>query len=141
MNYSVSESIIEEIRGRFNIVNLIETYVSLKKSGRGYVGLCPFHNEKTPSFHVSDEKGIFHCFGCGTGGDIFGFVMRYSNLTFPEAVAELARRAGLIIEKSVLPAARKSRKDVLFKLNMVASNFYHSMLTESNEGQTAREYL
>jgi DNA primase len=141
MRCSVSDSIIEEIRGRFNIVNLIETYVSLKKSGRGYVGLCPFHNEKTPSFHVNDEKGIFHCFGCGTGGDIFGFVMRYNNFTFPEAVSELARRAGLRIEKSSLPATRKLRKDVLFKLNMVASRFYHRMLIESTEGKAARDYL
>ncbi|MGE5444358.1 MAG: DNA primase [Ignavibacteriales bacterium] len=141
MNYSISESIIEEIRGRFSIVNLIETYVSLKKSGRGYVGLCPFHDEKTPSFHVSGEKGIFHCFGCGTGGDIFGFMMRYNNLTFPEAVTELARRAGLRIEKSSLPAGRKPRKDVLFKLNMVVSRFYHGMLIESTEGRAARDYL
>jgi DNA primase len=141
MSYSVSDSIVEEIRGRFNIVSLIETYVSLKKSGRGYVGLCPFHNEKTPSFHVNDEKGIFHCFGCGTGGDIFGFMMRYNNFTFPEAITELARRAGLRIEKGALPAGRRPRKNVLFKLNTVASRFYYSMLVESSDGKVARDYL
>jgi DNA primase len=141
MDYSISESIIEEIRGRLSIINLIETYVSLKKSGRGYVGLCPFHDEKTPSFHVNGEKGIFHCFGCGTGGDIFGFMMRYNNFTFPEAVAELARRAGLRIEKSSLPPGRKPRRDVLFKLNMVVSRFYHDMLIGSTEGEAARDYL
>jgi DNA primase len=141
MSYFVSKSIIEEIKERFNIVSLIETYISLKKSGRGYIGLCPFHDEKTPSFHVSDEKGIFHCFGCGTGGDIFGFMMRYNNLTFSEAVAELAKRAGIRIEKSSLPSQRKSKKDILFKLNMVASRFYHSILVESNEGRAAGDYL
>lgn len=141
MKYFSSKPVIEEIKGRFGIVNLIETYVSLKKSGRGYVGLCPFHNEKTPSFHVNDEKGIFHCFGCGTGGDIFGFIMRYNNLTFSEAVAELAHRAGLRIEKGSLPDGRKLTKGVLFKLNMVASSFYHSMLIESADGRGARDYL
>ncbi|MBF8301860.1 MAG: dnaG, partial [Candidatus Dadabacteria bacterium] len=95
MGYFVSETVIKEIKGRLNILNLIETYLSLKRSGRSYVGLCPFHDEKTPSFHVNDEKGVFHCFGCGAGGDVFGFVMRYKNLTFAEAVAELSKQAGI----------------------------------------------
>ncbi|MER3446638.1 MAG: DNA primase [Candidatus Dadabacteria bacterium] len=141
MSYSISESIVGEIRGRFSILSLIETYVSLKKSGRNYVGLCPFHNEKTPSFYVNDDKGIFHCFGCGTGGDIFGFMMRYNNLTFPEAVEELARRAGLRIEKNPLHAGRKSRRDTLFRLNLFASRFYHSMLIDNTEGRAARDYM
>jgi DNA primase len=141
MGYFASDPIIEEIKERFNIVNLIETYVSLKRSGRGYVGLCPFHNEKTPSFQVSEEKGIFHCFGCGTGGDIFGFMMRYNNFTFPEAVVELAKRAGLTIEKDSLHPQKKSRKDTLFKLNMVASKFYHTMMVQGNEGRSAAAYL
>ncbi len=141
MGYSVSESVVKEIKERFSIVSLIEAYVSLKKSGRNYVGLCPFHNEKTPSFYVSDEKGIFHCFGCGVGGDIFGFMMRYNNLTFAEAVRELARRAGLKIENGSLTARRRPRRDVLFKLNLFASRFYYSMLFESPEGRVAREYL
>lgn len=141
MGYSVSESVVGEIKERFSIVSFIEAYVSLKKSGRNYVGLCPFHNEKTPSFYVNDEKGIFHCFGCGVGGDIFGFMMRYNNLTFAEAVRELARRAGLKIENGSLTARRRPRRDVLFKLNLFASRFYYSMLFESPEGRVAREYL
>jgi DNA primase len=141
MGYFVSETVIKEIKGRLNILNLIETYVSLRRSGRSYVGLCPFHEEKTPSFHVNDEKGIFHCFGCGAGGDIFGFIMRYKNLTFPEAVGELSRRAGIKLEKTYKDKDRKDRKDVLFKLNRVVSNFYHTLLVEGEEGGVGRDYL
>ncbi|HEX3033918.1 MAG TPA: CHC2 zinc finger domain-containing protein, partial [Thermodesulfobacteriota bacterium] len=90
MEHFAYESAIKEIKGRLSIINLIETYISLKKLGKSYVGLCPFHDEKTPSFHVNEEKGVFHCFGCGAGGDIFGFMMRYNNLTFSEALKELA---------------------------------------------------
>ncbi|MCI0454853.1 MAG: DNA primase [Candidatus Dadabacteria bacterium] len=141
MGYFVSETVIKEIKGRLNILNLVETYVSLKRSGRSYVGLCPFHEEKTPSFHVNDEKEIFHCFGCGAGGDIFGFIMRYKNLTFPEAVRELSERAGIKFEKTYKDKDRQARKDILFKLNKIVSNFYHKSLVESEEGGAARDYL
>lgn len=141
MEYLRYESAIKEIKGRLNIISLVEAYVSLKRSGKSYVGLCPFHDEKTPSLHVNEEKGVFHCFGCGAGGDIFGFMMRYNNITFPEAVGELAKRAGIRIEKTSLPIRRKSKKDIFFKLNMVVSEFYHRLLVESKEGGTARNYL
>ncbi len=141
MGYFVSETVIKEIKGRLNILNLVETYVSLKRSGRSYVGLCPFHEEKTPSFHVNDEKEIFHCFGCGAGGDIFGFIMRYKNLTFPEAVRELSERAGIKLEKTYKDKDRQARKDIFFKLNKIVSNFYHKSLVEGEEGRVAREYL
>ena len=141
MGYFVSETVIKEIKGRLNILNLIETYLSLKRSGRSYVGLCPFHDEKTPSFHVNDEKGVFHCFGCGAGGDIFGFVMRYKNLTFAEAVAELSKQAGINIEKTNRDNVRKTRRDIFFKLNRLVLNYYHMLLLESEEGRAARDYL
>src|SRR5919108_3560655 len=105
------ESAVKEIKGRLSIINLIEGYVSLKKSGKSYVGLCPFHDEKTPSLHVNEEKGVFHCFGCGAGGDIFGFMMRYNSLTFSEALKELARRADIKIEESHPPSQKRSKKD------------------------------
>src|SRR3989338_3081404 len=85
----------EEIRSRISIVSFIGEKVPLKKSGRNFKGVCPFHHEKTPSFMVNEEKQIFHCFGCGEGGDIFSFVMKFDNLTFPEALRELAGRAGV----------------------------------------------
>ncbi|HEX3035767.1 MAG TPA: DNA primase, partial [Thermodesulfobacteriota bacterium] len=141
MEHFAYESAIKEIKGRLSIINLIETYISLKKSGKSYVGLCPFHDEKTPSFNVNEEKGVFHCFGCGAGGDIFGFMMRYNNLTFSEALKELARRADIKIEENCLPSQKKSKKDTFFKLNTLVLRFYHNLLIESKEGRGAREYL
>jgi DNA primase len=135
------ESVIKEIKERLSIVSLVETYVSLKRSGKNYVGLCPFHEDKNPSFYVNEEKGMFHCFGCGAGGDIFGFVMRYNNLTFPEALSELAKRVGIKIEKDSKSSANKSRRDVLLKINKFASLFYHKILLETKEGKEARDYL
>ena len=88
----IPESKIEEIRESTNIVDIISQYVQLRKRGKNYVGLCPFHSEKTPSFTVSDEKQIFHCFGCGAGGDVFSFLIDYLSLSFPEVVEELVYR-------------------------------------------------
>src|SRR3990167_3938407 len=90
-----SKEILEEIRRRLSIVSLIGERIPLKKSGRNFKGICPFHQEKTPSFMVSDEKQIFHCFGCSTGGDIFTFLMKLEGLNFAEALEELARKAGV----------------------------------------------
>jgi len=87
-----SEDEISTLRERSNLIEIVSDYVSLKKSGKNYKGLCPFHSEKTPSFMVNGEKQIFHCFGCGEGGNVFTFLMKIKNLTFPEAVEELAKR-------------------------------------------------
>jgi DNA primase len=135
------ESVIREIKRRLSIVSLVETYLSLRRSGKSYVGLCPFHDDKNPSLHVDEEKGLFHCFACGAGGDIFGFMMRYNNIPFPEAVAELARRANIKIEKHTTKANRRSRGDVLFKINDLISKFYHRLLLEGKNGREAMEYL
>src|SRR3989304_9938221 len=90
----------DEIRQRINLVELVSQHVALKKAGRQYKGLCPFHQEKTPSFHVDPERGLFFCFGCLAGGDAFDFVMRTGNLSFPEALQQLAARPGGRLERS-----------------------------------------
>ena len=94
----IPENKIEEIRATANAVEIISEYVQLRKRGKNYVGLCPFHNEKTPSFTVSDEKQIFHCFGCHTGGNIFKFLMEYKKISFVEAVQEISEQLGIPLE-------------------------------------------
>ena len=88
---------IEQVRAASNIVDVIGGYVRLRRSGSSYVGLCPFHNEKSPSFSVSGEKQLYYCFGCGAGGNVFTFLMEYENMSFPEAVAHLAERANIAL--------------------------------------------
>ena len=95
-----SKSILDEIRDRVSIVSLIGERIPLKKAGRNFKGLCPFHGEKTPSFNVSDDKQIYHCFGCGEGGDIFSFVMKFDGVDFSEAVKYLAGLAGVDLPKA-----------------------------------------
>src|SRR5438309_1247745 len=102
----ISQDKIIEIRDRASIVEVISDYVTLKKTGRNHMGLCPFHSEKTPSFTVNEEKGIFHCFGCQTGGSIFQFLMQYDHLTFPEAVERVAKRYGITIGRAERAGAR-----------------------------------
>ncbi|HEX9830451.1 MAG TPA: DNA primase [Thermodesulfobacteriota bacterium] len=135
------DSSVKEIKRRLSIVSLIENYLSLRRSGKSYVGLCPFHDDKNPSLHVNEEKGVFHCFACGAGGDIFGFTMRYNNLTFPEAVEELARRADVKLERHTIPSKKKSRKDTLFKINDLVARFYHQLLLENKGSKEAVDYL
>lgn len=98
--------IIEKIREKADIVEIVSGYTKLKKSGRRFVGLCPFHAEKTPSFTVDQEKGLYHCFGCGAGGDIFTFVMEKEGLDFPSALEFLAKKYNIVIPKKVSPAKK-----------------------------------
>ena len=93
---------IEEIKGRADIVHLISEYITLKKAGRNFLGLCPFHKEKSPSFTVSDDKQIFYCFGCGEGGNVITFLMKINNISYPEAVRYLARKTGVVIPETVM---------------------------------------
>ena len=96
----IPEDTLQTVRDRVDLVELVGRYVALKKAGRSYKGLCPFHHEKTPSFTVSPDRGSFHCFGCGEGGNAFAFLMRLENLTFPEAVRSLAAQHGIAIPES-----------------------------------------
>ncbi|MDW7650079.1 MAG: CHC2 zinc finger domain-containing protein, partial [Bacillota bacterium] len=100
MEGNIPNEFVDEVRSRFDIVELVAEYVQLKRSGRNHFGLCPFHGEKTPSFSVSQDKQIFHCFGCGEGGNVFSFLMKMDGMTFPEAVKELALRAGLAMPQT-----------------------------------------
>jgi len=112
--------------------------------GRNYVGLCPFHSEKTPSFTVNEEKQIFHCFGCGIGGNVFNFLMRYNNVSFPEAVKYLAERAGMDISiHSLSPAKRRQleERERLLKINSLAAEYFKHILLDTSDGRNAMEYL
>ena len=134
------ESFLQELAERNDIVDVVSGYVRLtKKSGSNLFGLCPFHSEKTPSFSVSPDKQIYHCFGCGKGGSVISFIMEIENLSFPEAVAFLANRAGMQLpEQSDDPGAKKRQR--LLALNRDAARFFHAQL-KTPAGQPARDYL
>ncbi len=134
----MGESAVDEIKSRLDIVELVSDYVQLKKAGQNYKGLCPFHPEKTPSFMVSQPKQIFHCFGCGTGGDAFGFVMKHEGLTFQEALELLAKRTGVQLGRSHGRGGQRSVRDAIKAVNREALAFYRSAL---NNSPRAREYL
>ena len=135
----VSSDVKDEIRRRTDVVALVSAHATLKKSGRYYKALCPFHQEKTPSFHVDPERGLFHCFGCGKGGDIFDFVMLTANLTFTEAAQELARRGGVVFDTSPEAAKRASEREQVLRALDAARAHFHAML--GSEGKKARAYL
>ena len=138
-----SEEIIDEVREKNDIVDVISPYVRLTKRGSNYVGLCPFHNEKTPSFSVNTERQCFHCFGCGVGGNSISFVMKYENLTFTEAVRQLADKVGMNLpEENYNPEYRKRAdlKTRLFDIYKVAAKFYYFQL-RSDYGNFPMEYL
>lgn len=135
----IPEPIIERIRESVNIVDVIGRYVTLKKRGRNYLGLCPFHSEKTPSFTINPEKQIFHCFGCGTGGNVFTFLMRYENLSFVDVVKRLADETGIKIPVSQEVQRQQSESEQFFRANEVAENFYHQQLKQAPA--MVQEYL
>ncbi len=139
----IGEDKIIEVRDRASIVEIISDYVTLKKAGRNYLGLCPFHAEKTPSFTVSEEKGIFHCFGCQTGGSVFQFLMHYDHLTFPESVERVAKRYGIAVERLNPPGQPDvtGERESLYHVNEKIAAHYHKILYASPEGKKALEYL
>jgi DNA primase len=139
-----SEEKVSEIRDRSSILEVVSDHVTLKKAGKNYRGLCPFHSEKTPSFMVNEEKQIFHCFGCGAGGDVFTFLMKVGNFSFPQAVEELAKRYGVNLPRRELSPVQKkeiTKKEVLFQINQTVSEYFHSLLTREREGEEGRRYL
>ena len=142
-NYIPDEKVIE-VRNRADIIEIISEAVRLKRTGKNYLGLCPFHTEKTPSFTVSPDKQIFHCFGCGEGGNVFSFMMKHAGFSFPEAVRQVARRYGIDIPRqSLTPDQRKriSRRERLLKANQKARAFYQNALMKTPTGGKALEYL
>ncbi|UCZ54513.1 DNA primase [Bacillus shivajii] len=145
MSPRISEEKIEEIRKSVDIVDMISEYVQLKKQGRNFVGLCPFHGEKTPSFSVSPDKQLYHCFGCGAGGNVFSFLMELDGLSFIESVEKIANRTNV-----ELPELESGQKDedrygeerkYWYKGHELAAKLYHHILSATDEGREAREYL
>ncbi|OGX52069.1 MAG: DNA primase, partial [Omnitrophica WOR_2 bacterium RIFOXYB2_FULL_45_11] len=137
----IPESTLEEILSRVDIVELISGYIPLKRVGRSYKALCPFHHEKTPSFIVNPDKQIFHCFGCSAGGNAFGFLMQHERLEFPEAIEALAKRTGVIIhEASAAERKTQNLSEQLYKINEAAAHFYSDQL-HAPEGEPALKYL
>ncbi|HTP66394.1 MAG TPA: DNA primase [Geobacteraceae bacterium] len=135
---------VQEVRERAAILDVVAEYVNLRKSGANYLGLCPFHGEKTPSFNVNPGRAIFHCFGCGVGGNVFSFIMKMEGLTFPEAVKFLAKRVGVTIEERIPSAAEKQRideRETLYRITELAMRFYRRILREDPAGETGRRYL
>lgn len=134
----------EEIRSAIDIVKIVGDYVQLRKAGVNFKGLCPFHQEKTPSFNVHPQKQIFHCFGCGVGGDVFKFVMLIESVSFPEALKRVAEKAGIKLKErptdAVSDAAARDR-EVLTRMHETAARFFASQLSATAEGRAARAYL
>ena len=139
---AIPKEIIEEVRSRCDIVDLVSSYLpELRKRGATYKCCCPFHNEKTPSFTVNQERQIYHCFGCGANGDVFSFVQEYDKLDFLSAVQFLADRTGVKIIYDNNDNKNKDSKDTLLNINSDAANFYHKNLFNSDSGKLCREYL
>lgn len=147
MKQYIPETTIEEIRTRIDIVEIVSDHVLIKKHGKYYKGLCPFHPEKTPSFTVTPDKGIYHCFGCGAGGNAFAFLMETEGISFVEAVKKLAARCHVSIPE---PASRGSsanssgisgEREALRRLNALAADYFASVLRDPAKGKPAREYL
>ena len=141
MGYGIPQETIERVRTQADIVQVIGEYLTLKKAGGNFRALCPFHQEKTPSFMVSPSKQIFHCFGCGAGGNVFVFLMRQEGFTFPEAVRFLADRVGIRIKEERLAPGEGELRERLIELHEFARRFYHKCLLKSPAAAHAREYL
>ena len=133
---------IDQVRDATDIVDLIGAFVKLKKRGKNFVGLCPFHTEKTPSFNVSPDRQMYHCFGCGVGGNVFTFIMEFEKVSFIEAVRSLAEKAGIALPQgSASDDEAASEQENLYELCREAGLFYYKALTESTEGKFALEYF
>jgi DNA primase len=139
----ITQDKIAEIRSRASIVEVISDYVTLKKAGRNHMGLCPFHAEKTPSFTVSEEKGIYHCFGCQAGGSVFHFLMQYDHLTFPESVERIAKRYGIAVERTEQTGSSRElgERENFYRINERVAANYQKILFTHPEGKKALNYL
>ena len=132
----------DQIKEKIDIVEFIQEYVPLKKAGRNFKGLCPFHSEKSPSFYVAPDRQIWHCFGaCDEGGDVISFYMKIENVTFPEALTELARRVGMTLTSSYEHDETWKQRSRLYEIHHLASEYYHYVLTKHAIGSAGRDYL
>ena len=139
-----SDETIEEVRSKNDIVDVIGGYISLKKKGNTYSACCPFHHEKTPSFHVSKDKQMYHCFGCGVGGNVYTFIMEYENYSFPEAVKLLADRSGTPLPEKEMSNEQRQRENyrtLLKDMNRTAAAYFHYLLLKTEHGKKAMDYL
>ena len=138
-----SEELIADIFAANDIIDYVSRYVTLKKHGRDYMGLCPFHNEKSPSFHVSADKQLFHCFGCGAGGNLVQFVMRSENLDFTDALKLLADNAGIVIpeDNNSYDDELHRKRQKIYEMNKLAARHFYGNLTDENIGAAARDYI
>lgn len=132
---------VAQIRDKIDLVSLLGEYITVSRAGKNFKAVCPFHNEKSPSFVISPERQIWHCFGCGKGGDCYTFLMEYERLEFPEALRMLAARAGITLEKQRQPDGFASKKETMYQMNTLAKEFYHYVLTKHAAGKQAMEYL
>ena len=138
----IADHILEQIRQNNDIVEVIGSYFPLKRAGANFRALCPFHKEKTPSFNVNPQKQIWHCFGCGAGGDVFTFVMKYENLDFISAVRRLAERTGVRLEfEETASEPNRDQKELLFRLHEQVAGFFHQTLLKEKSAEPARAYL
>ncbi len=135
---AIPDTIIEAVQARSDIVEVISRYVPLKKAGRNFKAPCPFHNEKTPSFVVSPDKQIYHCFGCGAGGNVFSFLMKQEGLQFPEVIEMLAENAGIVLPRDISRGGPSELDNRLYKINELASGFFQENLANN---RSAKEYL
>jgi len=138
---NIPQGKIEDVRMASDIVEVISGYITLKKRGKNYFGICPFHTEKTPSFSVNPELQIFHCFGCKAGGNVFSFIMKIEGITFPEAVRTLAREAGILIPEMDVDESQLQEKEALFYANKLAQEFFKQNLVQSEFGKKGLLYL
>jgi DNA primase len=132
---------VDQVKQKIDIVEYIEQFVTLSRAGRNFKGICPFHNEKSPSFMVSPERQIWHCFGCQKGGDVFSFYMEYEKADFSESLKELAQRAGVQLTQPVFRTQIEEKKDILFTINAAAAQYYNYLLTQHVAGKKALDYL
>ena len=141
MAYTFGEDFLEDLRRRCSIEDVVGRYVELKKSGSSLVGLCPFHSERTPSFHVTPSKQMFYCFGCNTGGDVITFIMSIEHLSYVDAVQFLADSVGLPVPKrDVLDSELSALRKKILEMNRIAARFFFNTLI-SPEGKTGLDYL
>lgn len=136
----IPEELVDSIRSQADIVDIVSDYVTLRRSGRNYMGLCPFHDEKTPSFSVNPEKQIFHCFGCGKGGSVFTFLMEHENVTFVEAIRHIARRLHITIPDTHGEREAGSEAESLARVTRFAARFFHDRLLNSGRESIVRRY-